>query len=293
MLHYLMLVHRETGGLLFEKRLSKTFNDLPAELLSNMMIALNDFSKMMKIGDLSNFISLEFKVIISAIEKVSIVIVMDKNDSEEIGKKIALEIGEAFSKQYDLSSIVHPVNEFTQFETEIKAILSKLIWEKRFDAKIEDESIIALLFFDLHDMVYSRLYSNSNIDDQALIEKTLKVTDDDITEVTLVEKDRVVQLLRYESFGGVLLTHPEAPKRDLDRLQKTVSFLIKYLDCQFTIKEGLEKAALSLFPKEVIAKIQSHSHKSLQNILIETKNLNLIEDIRRLKLRELVNITRS
>lgn len=293
MLHYLMLVHRETGGLLFEKQFSKTFNDLPAELLSNMMIALNDFSKMMKIGDLSTFISLEFKVIISAIEKVSIAIVIDKDDSEEIGKKIALEISEAFSKQYDLSSIVQSVNNFDQFETEIESILSKLFWKKSFDIKIEHESIIALLFFDLEEMIYSRLYSNSNVDDQALIEKAIKVTDENITEVNLVENDRVIQLLRYGSFGGVLLAQPEAPKRDLERLQKTVSFFIKHLDCHFIIKEGLEQAALSLFPKEVVTTIQSFSHQSLQNILIETEDLNLIENIRRLSLRELVNITRS
>ena len=54
MLHYLMIIHRDTGGLLFERKVSAEFSDLPSDLLSNMMVALNDFSKMMKIGDLSS-----------------------------------------------------------------------------------------------------------------------------------------------------------------------------------------------------------------------------------------------
>jgi len=293
MLHYLMILQRETGLLLFSEKISKEFKKLQPELISGLMTALNEFSKMMRIGELSTFISHNFKVVISAKEEISVILVIDLEDNETLWKSCAVEVVSTFRKQYNLKKIA-PIESsyFNDFNQTLAKILQKYSWKIVIDQKISLDNVSLLLFFDLRDFTYYRFYSNNSVaksDDEVLIEKTLEITTTETPEVKTTEGGAILYLIQEGTFGAVLMLTEQAREKDYLRIQRTVAFIVKHFSKRFSLNQQLEKAAISIFGEETIREFSLYDGKSISEIFRDAvEPIRILENIRRLMLRGLL-----
>ncbi|MBD3228002.1 MAG: hypothetical protein GF329_07415 [Candidatus Lokiarchaeota archaeon] len=125
MLFNLFIIEFGSGKILFEKSFAELAKD--SHLFSGMVSTLNLLAREIHIGELSNFSTNEFNFIISASEKIMVVLIVDSNENMKEANKIAYEINKRFQKRYS------PINSnsgrsstyYEDFYMEIEPLLSK------------------------------------------------------------------------------------------------------------------------------------------------------------------------
>ena len=124
MINGVYIIHRKSGGLLFEK----TYEQFPIDkdLFSGLLTAIRGFLKEIHMGELTSFSTLEKKIIISLTENIVVALILDLAASTEKYQGIAYEIGHQFSQVHgvDLQEWDGNRAQFKSFNEQVGAILS-------------------------------------------------------------------------------------------------------------------------------------------------------------------------
>ena len=124
MLHYVILIQRQSGVLMFEAKLSDALPDIKSELLSGMVLALLEFSKELQIGELSTFKTHNQKFMISVTSNTLVALIIDFKDSEKEFELLAVEIGKRFEDTFDIDKWDGLIEYFEPFSEVLQTIIN-------------------------------------------------------------------------------------------------------------------------------------------------------------------------
>jgi hypothetical protein len=130
MLHSVILINKASGVCLFNKNYTLDFD---SQLFSGFLTAVQSFAEDLKIGRLTNFVTNDKTIILSASEHVGASLILDLEDNIEDWFDKAYKIMEKFEEKYNLSNFGGNVSAFQDFDED----LSKILASKEKDMMLE------------------------------------------------------------------------------------------------------------------------------------------------------------
>ncbi len=287
MIHYIILVNRESGIMMFEKKLSEDLTDIKSVLLSGMLIALRQLSAELKIGELSTFNTHNKKVLTSVTKRIIVALIIDPDDIEKKFEKLSIKIGEIFEERYDIENWNGDVDLFDPFHENLDLLLKEFEW-KRF-GPVKSLKSQFILGFVLYENTNKTFYDfTSNKFDALKLIKEAETRNE--RKIRIDKKNEIYFFIKNESEGGIVIFESRAPTEKVNRYSKTFSFLIQNLNNSYLFETKLLKSAQKLFSPEIIDLIMQNVDKPLLDIFNTSEDpLNLIENIRKFKVRVLIN----
>ena len=288
MIRYIIIIKRDSGVLLFDKKLSSDFPDIQSDLLSGMLVALRNFTKELQIGELSTFFTFNQKVSVAVTPNLVVVIILDKDDSEAEWQRQALLIGDAFEKAYDLKEWKMDLGVFDSFHETLSTLLAGFQWKKcsSHSINLDAPSLEGFLIYDKTQNQYYEYFSN-HFNAEELIKKAEGFVEN---EVQTTQADKIFLFIRSDPLGGVLVLDSHIPQDRMQRYAKTLSFLIQHAQKTYTFQDKLKAPAKKLFSESEVKSVLQNQGKSLITILeTNSQPFQLIESIRRFKLRQIID----
>ena len=287
MLHYVILINRESGILMFERRLSDVLPDIKSELLSGMLMALRKLSAELKIGELTTFNTYNQKFLISVTKSILVTLVIDLDDFEQEFEKFAIKIGEIFEEEYNIEKWNGDVDQFKPFNEKLNFLLKDFEWKRVGSVKsFKSQFILGFVLYDsIHRLFYD--FTAEKCDAVKLI-KEAEIKKE--KKIRIDKKNEIYIFIKNESYGGIVIFESRAPTEKVNRYSKTFSFLVQNLNNSYIFEEKLLKSAQKLFSQEIIDSIIQNIDKPLLEIFNTSEDpLNLVENIRKFKVRVLIN----
>jgi hypothetical protein len=289
MIRYIIIIKRDSGVLLFDKKLSSDFPDINSELLSGMLIALRNFSKELEIGELSTFFTHDQKVSVAVTPNLVVVIILDKEDSEVEWQRRALIIGEAFEKAFNLKEWKFDLGIFDSFHKTLSTLLTGFQWKKcssRVD--LETTALDGFLIYDKNSNQYYEYFSDNRYSAEELIKRTEGYSEN---EVLITQADKNFLYFRINPMqGGILVFDSHISQDKIQRYSKTFTFMVQFAQNSYVFQERLKEPAKKLFSESEVETVLQNQGKSLINILeTNSQPFQLIESIRRFNLRQIIS----
>lgn len=293
MMHYVLIIHRETGVLLFEKKLSNEFKELSSELISGLIIAIKNFSEMIKLGEASTFAAHNFKIVCASSENIYTSIIVDSIDNEEEIRSLAQKISNEFEKQYDITTRLGNISIFRDFTEKLHDIIRDWSWDKSFERTVNmEEDILGFLIYDSTEKKYWSFKSSENFNPRELLSRAKQLELSGALGVEMKHKRYTIYFDLYNSIGGAI-AFGRVSERDKEKFKKTFSFIIKNFRNSFSFEDKLKEPAEKIFSKEVIKRVLDRNGYSIINILAEEEHpLEFMEYLRRMYLRNVVKLVK-
>ncbi|MDD1778533.1 MAG: hypothetical protein LUQ65_10230 [Candidatus Helarchaeota archaeon] len=121
MLHSVILINKASGVCLFNKNYTVDFD---SQLFSGFLTAVQNFAEDLKIGRLTNFVTNDKTIILSASEHVGASLIIDLEDNIDDWFDKAYKIMEKFEEKYNLSNFAGNVSAFQDFDNDLSKILA-------------------------------------------------------------------------------------------------------------------------------------------------------------------------
>ncbi|MDD1777402.1 MAG: hypothetical protein LUQ65_04470, partial [Candidatus Helarchaeota archaeon] len=243
MIRYIILIKRDSGVLLFDKKLSSDFPDIKSDLLSGMLVALRNFTKELEIGELSTFFTFNQKVSVAVTPNLVVVIILDKDDSEVEWQRRALLIGDAFEKAYNLKEWKMDLGVFDSFHETLSTLLTGFQW-KKFSLPLinmDASSLEGFLIYDKNQNHYYEYFSDNRYIAEELIRKAEGYLE---SEVQTTQADKTFLFIRISPMqGGILVLDSHIPQDRMQRYAKTLYFLIQHLQKTYIFQDNLKAPA--------------------------------------------------
>ena len=289
MIRYIIIIKRDSGVLLFDKKLSSEFPDIKSDLLSGMLVALRNFTKELEIGELSTFFTFDQKVSVAVTPNLVVVIILDKADSEVEWQRRALLVGDAFEKAFNLKEWKFDLGVFNSFHETLSTLLTGFQWKKCSSlVNLETPSLDGFLIYNKNSTQYYEYFSDNRYNAEELIKKAEGFSEN---EVLFTQADKSFIYLKIDSMqGGILVLDSRIPQDKMQRYSKTFNFLVQFAGKIYTFQENLKEPAKKLFSENEVENVLHNQGKPLINILeTNSQPFQLIESIRRFKLRQIIN----
>ena len=287
MLHQLLIIHRSSGILLYRKNISKDFSEAQTDLMSGMLSALESLATELKIGQLTTFMAIKNKVLLSALKKVICCLILDPEDLEDEWRNLAQRIGESFESKYDLDAWKGQTNDFLTFDSMVDSITSELEWkESPFELQLDENLVLGFLIYVFKKRTYyKRFLEDFNV--STLFQMARSTSEPEFQ----VEKDRKNVFVYKTKLGGlVALFDLKIPPNKMKRLIKTYKFSMEHLQEQYSLSPTFDKYARSYLEKKEIKEIESEEGNTILDLLTSRPDsLKVIENLRKIKLRELIH----
>ena len=289
MIRYIIIIKRDSGVLLFDKKLSSEFPDIKSDLLSGMLIALRNFSKELEIGELSTFFTHDQKVSVAVTPNLVVVIILDKDDSEVEWQRRALLIGAAFEKAFNLKEWKFDLGIFESFHKTLGTLLTGFQWKKcSSPVNLETAALDGFLIYDQNSSQYYEYFSDNRYSAEELIKRAEEYSEN---EVRITQADKNFLYFRINPMqGGILVLDSRIPQDKMQRYSKTFTFLVQYAQNSYVFQDRLKEPAKKLFSENEVEYVLDNQGKSLI-IILETNSqpFQLIESIRRFNLRQIIS----
>ncbi len=286
MLHQLLLIQNTTGILLYRKNISKDFSETQSDLMSGMLSALGHLSTELKIGQLTTFNAIKNKVLLSASEKVTCCLILDPDDFEDEWRSIAKKIGTLFESEFDLDNWVGELNVFSPFNAIVDSITKELDWkESPFEFKFQENLLLGFLIYDFNTRTYYKRFL-----EKFDIPRLFQIARSSPEIEFQVEKDRKNFFVYKTEYGGLIASFDlKIPPNKMKRLIKTFKFCMENLHGNYILAPTFDKYAGSYLEKKDIKLIENEAGLSIIDILTtRSDSLEIIENLRKIKLRELI-----
>lgn len=288
MIHYIILINRESGILMLEKRLSDVLPDIKSDLLSGMLVALRKFSMELQIGELSTFNTHNKKFLISVTKNTLVALIIDLEDSEQEYEKLALNIGKIFQESYDVENWDGNIEFFEPFNKVLDSLLKEFEWKQAGPNKLLTDPLVE--GFILYNKV-NKIYYNFTMKGFDVIKLIRNAEARNENKIRVDQENKIYYNIKNESAGCIIIFDSRVPPEKVNRYSKTCSFLIENLNYSYNFQKDLLKSAKKIFQREMIDLIIQNNNKSLLQIFLTAKeSLNIIEDIRKFKIRDLITI---
>ena len=287
MLHYVILINRTSGILMFEKKLSDKLPDIRSDLLSGMLIALRKFSTELEIGELSTFNTHNQKFLISVTQSTLVALIIDFEDSEKELDKLAIKIGQIFEQNFDVENWKGDLDVFDPFNEILDAILKEFAWKQVGQTKllINEPFILGFVLYDTK----NRLFYDFTPQEYDVIKLIQNAEERKETKIRIDEKDEIYYYTKTDLAGCVIIFESRVPLEKFNRYTKTFTFLIQNLHSPYIFQDNLLQSAKKLFSEEVIDSVRQNNNVPLLQIFTTAQDsLALIENIRRFKVRVLI-----
>jgi len=292
MLHYVVIVQRETGLPLFDYQAAPNFIQIKPELISGLLTALRSLTAELKIGELSKFDSMNKKVIISVGKHVYAALVVDIEESDAEWENNASTIVEEFEKKYNLESFNGDLKTYQSFTEVMDKLMIQFEWKEGEKHLISNHILKGFIIYDTKNKVYYN-YSNLSMEKiMELLQYSYNLHLLNKNSIQIQEKDTIQLFIKTDDeMGSILIFDSKITKQKLDRTVKTIQFLIRNLYAQVSFKKQYTEAAKLIFTEEEFKWIFENDQRQLIEILALSENpLEVVELIRRCDLRNFVEL---
>ena len=291
MLHQLLIIQRSTGILLYRENISKDFSETQIDIISGMLTALQQLAAELKIGELTTFNAMNNKVLLSASEQVICCLILDAEDLEDEWRYFARRVGNLFESKFDLKNWNQETNVFLPFKEIMASITSDLEWkESPIEFKFEENLVLGFLIYDFNKRIYYKRFLE-DFDITRLFQIARSTNEKEFQ----VEKDRKNVFVYKTELGGLVASFDLkiAPNK-MKRLIKTYKFCMDNIYMNYSLTSAFEKYARNYLEKKEVKKIETEAGKSILDLLTSrSDSLEIIENLRKIKLRELVDFNNN
>ncbi|NHI94299.1 MAG: hypothetical protein EAX96_17540 [Candidatus Lokiarchaeota archaeon] len=288
MLHQILIIQRSTGVLLYQKDISKEFTEMESTLISGMLTAMQELAGELKIGQLTTFNAMKNKILLSASQQVTCGLILDPEDLEEEWRNKAQKIGETFESTFDLATWTFETEVFLPFNKIIENLLKDLEWkESPIDFKFEENLLIGLFIYDKNKRIYYKRFL-----EDFEVSSLLQMAQATIEPEFQIVKDKKSFFIYKTPYGGLIAAFDiRIPSDKMKRMIKTLKFCSEHLQEGYELAPTFKKYIQNYVDKNTVKNVEKEVRQPLLKILASRKDaFDLIEELRKIKLRELINL---
>lgn len=227
MLHYIIIINRNSGILLFEKNVTNNLQNIKPDLLSGMLVGLRKISKEIKIGELTTFNTYNQKIFISVTRHTLIALIIDVIDSEKDFETLAFEIGSSFEQNYDIENWKGNTIIFNTFNVVLDKIIRKHTWKQVGNPKtVQEAQIIGYVIYDKPNRNYYNFMGK-------IYDPVPLITKSDLSEgnrIRIDEDDKIIFILKNRDTGCIIYFDRNIDDIKIERYLKTFTYSIQHID---------------------------------------------------------------